>query len=61
MVCRITTFAFEGVDAKPVDVQVQLAGGQPAFIFVGLNETYQSTFELDKAIQTVKELDLNPY
>ena len=36
MVCRITTFAFEGVDAKPVDVQVQLAGGQPAFIIVGL-------------------------
>ncbi|MEO1100370.1 MAG: YifB family Mg chelatase-like AAA ATPase [Pseudomonadota bacterium] len=36
MVCRITTFAFEGVDAKPVDVQVQLTGGQPHFAIVGL-------------------------
>ncbi len=36
MVCRITTFAFEGVDAKPVDVQVQLTGGQNCFTIVGL-------------------------
>ena len=31
MVQRITTFAFDGIDAKPVDVQVQLMGGQPHF------------------------------
>ena len=37
MVSRITTFAFEGIDAKPVDVQVHLAGGnQPTFMIVGL-------------------------
>ncbi|HPE48223.1 MAG TPA: YifB family Mg chelatase-like AAA ATPase [Hyphomonas sp.] len=36
MVCRVTTFAFEGVDAQPVDVQVQLTGGNPAFHIVGL-------------------------
>ena len=37
MVARITTFAFEGIDAKPVDVQVHMAGGnQPAFMIVGL-------------------------
>lgn len=36
MVCRVTTFAFEGVDAQPVDVQVQMTGGQPAFHIVGL-------------------------
>jgi len=36
MVSRITTFAFEGVDAKPVDVQVQLTGGQSNFYVVGL-------------------------
>ncbi len=36
MVRRITTFAFEGVDAKPVDVQVQLTGGGPSFAIVGL-------------------------
>ena len=36
MVCRVTTFAFEGVEAQPVDVQVQMTGGQPAFHIVGL-------------------------
>jgi magnesium chelatase family protein len=36
MVCRVTTFAFEGVDAQPVDVQVQLTGGNPNFHIVGL-------------------------
>ena len=36
MSCRITTFAFEGVEAKPVDVQVQLTGGQNTFQVVGL-------------------------
>ena len=36
MVSRITTFAFEGVEAKPVDVQVQLSGGNPYFAIVGL-------------------------
>lgn len=36
MVARITTFAFDGVEAQPVDVQVQLSGGQIAFMVVGL-------------------------
>lgn len=36
MISRVTTFAFEGVDPKPVDVQVQLSGGLPNFIVVGL-------------------------
>ena len=36
MVSRITTFAFEGVDARPVDVQVQLSSGNPVFTIVGL-------------------------
>lgn len=35
-VSRITTFAFEGVEARPVDVQVQLSSGSPVFIIVGL-------------------------
>ncbi|MFT5775940.1 YifB family Mg chelatase-like AAA ATPase [Hyphomonas sp.] len=38
MVCRITTFAFESVEAQPVDVQVQLTGGQPNFSIVGLGD-----------------------
>lgn len=36
MVSRITTFAFEGVEAKPVDVQVQMSGSTPYFAIVGL-------------------------
>lgn len=36
MVQRITTFAFDGIEAKPVDVQVQLLGGNPHFTIVGL-------------------------
>ncbi|MBB4659893.1 YifB family Mg chelatase-like AAA ATPase [Parvularcula dongshanensis] len=36
MVTRVTTFAFEGVEAKPVSVQCQLSGGNPNFFIVGL-------------------------
>ncbi len=37
MVARISTFAFEGIEAQPVDVQVHIAGGnQPSFMIVGL-------------------------
>lgn len=36
MVTRVTTFAFEGVEAKPVSVQCQVSGGNPAFFIVGL-------------------------
>lgn len=32
----ITTFAFAGIEAVPVQVQVQLATGLPAFVLVGL-------------------------
>lgn len=36
MVARIETVAFQGVEARPVDVQVHIAGGVPAFSVVGL-------------------------
>ncbi|KAA2215095.1 YifB family Mg chelatase-like AAA ATPase [Teichococcus oryzae] len=35
-VTRITTFAFSGIDTLPVEVQVQIASGLPAFTVVGL-------------------------
>lgn len=38
MVARIVTFAFEGVEARRVDVEVQLSGGQPYFAIVGLGD-----------------------
>jgi magnesium chelatase family protein len=36
MVARIETVAFQGVEARPVDVQVHMAGGVPGFTIVGL-------------------------
>lgn len=36
MVTRVATVAFEGVEARAVDVQVQVAAGGVAFILVGL-------------------------
>jgi magnesium chelatase family protein len=36
MVARIETVAFHGVEARPVDVQVHMAGGVPNFMIVGL-------------------------
>jgi magnesium chelatase family protein len=36
MVVRVSTVAFEGIEAKPVDVQVQIASGNVVFTLVGL-------------------------
>src|SRR5271167_3267014 len=38
MVARVSTVAFEGVEARPVDVQVHVAGGAVAFTVVGLGD-----------------------
>lgn len=46
MVARVNTVAFEGIEVRPVDVQVQIAGGLPNFIIVGLP---------DKAVAESKE------
>lgn len=36
MYAQVSTVAFEGIEAKPVDVQVQISSGLPAFTLVGL-------------------------
>ena len=36
MYAQVATVAFQGIEAKPVDVQVQIAPGLPAFTLVGL-------------------------
>ena len=46
MVQRVATVAFEGIEARAVDVQVQVAPGLPAFNIVGLP---------DKAVTEAKE------
>ena len=38
MVARVSTLAFEGVETRPVDVQVQISGGSVAFTIVGLGD-----------------------
>jgi magnesium chelatase family protein len=46
MVQRVATVAFEGIEARAVDVQVQVAPGLPAFTIVGLP---------DKAVSEARE------
>ena len=46
MYCQITTLAFAGVEARPIDVQVRLSGGTFHFALVGL---------ADKAVAESKE------
>lgn len=36
MVARVTTVAFQGIEAVPIDVQVQITAGNPVFALVGL-------------------------
>jgi len=36
MFSQISTFAFVGIEAKPIEVQVQISPGLPAFAIVGL-------------------------
>ena len=36
VIARVRTFAFSGIEAVPVEVQVQISGGMPAFLLVGL-------------------------
>lgn len=43
---RVNTFAFSGIDAVPVEVQVQISSGTPALLLVGLP---------DKAVAEAKE------
>ncbi|MBN9028099.1 MAG: ATP-binding protein, partial [Rhizobiales bacterium] len=36
MVAHVTTVAFQGIEAVPVDVQIQIAPGFPGIVIVGL-------------------------
>ena len=46
MVASVNTVSFQGIDVHPVDVQVQISNGLPAFTIVGLP---------DKAVAESKE------
>ena len=43
---QVATFAFSGIEAIPVEVQVQLSSGAPSFLIVGL---------ADKAVAEARE------
>ena len=38
MAARVTTLAFQGVEARPVEVEVQLTAGEQKFVLVGLGD-----------------------
>ena len=58
---RLTTFSFHGVEAVPVEVQVQVAAGLPAFTVVGLpNKAVGESRERVRAVLSVLGLSLPP-
>jgi magnesium chelatase family protein len=61
VISRITTFAFEGVEARPVDVQVQLSGGSNYFAIVGLpDKAVRESGDRVRAAFTALGLSLPP-
>ena len=59
MVARVSTLAFEGVECRPVDVQIQISGGTVAFTIVGLGDkdigdTYFISLILDRRAERFK-------
>ncbi|MCB1482381.1 MAG: YifB family Mg chelatase-like AAA ATPase [Rhodobiaceae bacterium] len=61
MVARVRTVAFEGIDARPVDVQVQVSAGLPAFTIVGLpDKAVAESRERVRAALTAVGLALPP-
>ena len=58
---RITTFAFSGIDAVPVEVQVQLSTGLPNFVLVGMaDKAVGESRERVRAALTAIGLSLPP-
>ncbi|WP_160123286.1 YifB family Mg chelatase-like AAA ATPase [Rhodovarius lipocyclicus] len=58
---RITTFAFAGIDPVPVEVQVQISSGLPAFLLVGLaDKAVTESRERVRAALTAIGLSLPP-
>ncbi len=61
MVAHVTTVAFRGIEAVPVDVQVQIAPGLPTFVIVGLpDKTVGESRERVRAALHASGLSLPP-
>lgn len=60
-IARVRSFAFSGIEAVPVDVQVQIASGLPAFLVVGLpDKAVGEARERVRAALTAMGLSLPP-
>ncbi len=60
-IARIRSFAFSGIEAVPVEVQVQIASGLPAFLVVGLpDKAVGEARERVRAALTAMGLSLPP-
>ncbi len=61
MVTRVATVAFQGIEAVPVDVQVQIAPGLPKFLMVGLpDKAVKESSERVRAAMVASGLGLPP-
>ncbi len=61
MIARISSFAFSGIEAVPVEVQVQVSSGLPAFLVVGLpDKAVGESRERVRAALTAMGLSLPP-
>ncbi len=61
MVSRVTTVAFQGIEAVPVDVQAQIAPGFPGLVLVGLpDKAVRESGERVRAALTASGLGLPP-
>ncbi len=61
MIARILSFAFSGIEAVPVEVQVQISSGLPAFLVVGLpDKAVGEARERVRAALTAMGLSLPP-
>ena len=61
MIARIRSFAFSGIEAVPVEVQVQISSGLPAFLVVGLpDKAVGEARERVRAALTAMGLSLPP-
>ena len=60
-IARVNTFSFAGIEAMPVEVQVQIASGVPAFLVVGLpDKAVGEARERVRAALTAMGLSLPP-
>ena len=60
-IARIQSFAFAGIEAVPVEVQVQISPGLPAFLVVGLpDKAVGEARERVRAALTAMGLSLPP-